>query len=288
MGIIGDVASLGGLAYSLFGGGSDTSDLEDAINRQNALQERALQFQEHQANLTRQDLGPYRSGGENAYITYLDQLGLSRPDWRSLISDTYDPLMMAELEEYFKTGVLPAQGSKTQAQMNEMQKIYNLINAPKTDPTALLESYPGHEYTIKESENALDRYLSGKGMSLSGAGLKTAEANRQGLASTIYDNLLNRIQGVATMGKDTAVQGATLGTQSANAMANTALTSGQQGVNSQYLLEQQRNSSYNSPWGWIGNLAGRADNYLNQYLNRGGGGNAFSNFNFPEPEMIYS
>lgn len=284
--LLGGAASLGGLFSSLFGGGSDTSGMEDALNRQAALQQAALDWSRKQYNTTRGDLSPYRGAGSNALFAYMDLLGLDRPDWRTMLPPgMYNPNELAAIEEYFKTGVPPSGGTFNPEEIAEARRVYDLANLPKYDPTALLESTPGYQWRVKESQNALDKYLSSKGMSLSGAGLKAAEENRQGLAASEYDKLINRISGVATMGQNSAVQTGSLGNQAVGTGVNALLTSGQQGVNSQYMLDQMRNSSYNSPWGWVGYGSGQLGNALNKFFPSGSSGNAFSNFTFPQPEF---
>lgn len=244
-GLLGGAASIGGLMSSLFGGGSSTSGVEDAMMFQNWINLRAIDEAKQRYNTSRSDLAPYRDSGSNALLAYLDMLGIPRPE-----------------------------------------NIPGSATTPTYDPTALLESTPGYQWRVKESENALDKYLASKGMSLSGAGLKAAEANRQGLASQEYDKLINRISGLTSLGENAAAMTGNLGQAATNTEVNALMNTGQQATNNAYQLAQLRNSSYNSPWGFAGYGAGKIGNALEQLLSGSNAGNVSGSY-FPSPSFSW-
>ena len=63
---------------------------------------------------------------------------------------------------------------------------------PGYEPVPEFEESPGYQFTLKEGERAIQNALSRMGMSRSGKHLRAATAHAEGLASTEYDNFLNR------------------------------------------------------------------------------------------------
>lgn len=93
---------------------------------------------------------------------------------------------------------------------------------------------PGYQFTLSEGERAIQNALSAMGRNRSGKHLRAATAHAEGLASTEYDNFLNRwyrslnpYLSMAGMGQQAVTTGANLGANTANQMAQAAMMGGQ-------------------------------------------------------------
>jgi len=96
------------------------------------------------------------------------------------------------------------------------------------------EESPGYQFTLQEGLNAQQNALSAMGKNRSGQHIKAATQYAEGLASTEYDNFLNRwyksltpYQSVAGLGQTSAEQTASLGAGAAANIGNAQIAGGQ-------------------------------------------------------------
>ena len=93
---------------------------------------------------------------------------------------------------------------------------------------------PGYQFTLSEGQRAIQNTLSAMGRNRSGKHLRAATAHAEGLASTEYDNFLNRWYrslnpyfSMAGMGQQAVNTGANLGASAATNMGQAAMAGGQ-------------------------------------------------------------
>lgn len=265
-------SALAGLLSKLFGGGNDGSEaIKDAANIQANAARYAADLAMKQFQATRGDLTPWRTGGKNAYMTYLDLLNIPRPTaldlnrvyWGDPSPQDMDQYNknVAQIKQYFDTGIEPQWNSSFNAgAIQQLRDDYAAANQPKIDPTQFLEATPGYQFRMSEGMNALNRSAAAKGMALSGANIKGALQFGQGLASDEYNALLNRIAGVQQQGQNAAVQTGTFGQNAANTAGQATMAGAQAQAQGIYNALNQRNSSYGDTMNWAGYAAGQLPN----------------------------
>lgn len=94
----------------------------------------------------------------------------------------------------------------------------------------LFQASPGYQYSLQQGQKAVDNSAAARGLGLSGAEIKGATANAEGLASTDYSNFYNRLSGIASTGQDAIKTVANAGANAANQNGQT-VASGQNQLN---------------------------------------------------------
>jgi hypothetical protein len=141
----------------------------------------------------------------------------------------------------------------------------SLIDRINKGPGEFKES-PGYQFVLSEGINALDKSAAAKGNLFSGASGKAISQYAEGLASQEYDNFLRRwyesltpYQSLAGLGLTSAQSSGQLGANTANALSNIALQSGE--AKAAGILGQQAPYTQLANWGV---------NQLIDYSQRGG------------------
>jgi hypothetical protein len=124
----------------------------------------------------------------------------------------------------------------------------------------LFQASPGYQYALSQGQKAVDNSAAARGLGTSGAEIKGATANAEGLASTDYNNFYNRLAGIAGTG-ETAIQTV------ANAGANAANQNGQTVASGQNQLNQISSNQASGIATGINNFANNSavQNALNSY-----------------------
>lgn len=187
--LIGGGLSLGGAVIGAIGA-------QDAAQTQADAAAQAGQQAYAQYLQTRNDLAPYRDAGSNAL------------------------------------GQLPS------AMANPL--LSTAFRAPTAEEA---RATPGYQFTLDQGLKAAQNSASARGLGASGAAMKGASAFANGLADTTYNDVynrslgtfktnygmasdnVNRLLGVATLGQNAAANTGSVGTQTANTVAN-SLTAG--------------------------------------------------------------
>lgn len=117
---------------------------------------------------------------------------------------------------------------------------------------------PGYEFTRSEGQRGVEANMSSLGLGASGASLKALGRFNQNLASSTYDNYLNRIAGVAGEGGSTATNNGNAAITSAANMGNAAMAGGE-------ATASGYTGGANAITGALGNFANNAGAYLGNY-----------------------
>jgi len=138
---------------------------------------------------------------------------------------------------------------------------------------------PGYQFRLEQGNQALDRSAAANGMLLSGAQIKAAQRYNQGFASQEFGNWFGRLQGLAGMGQNAAVQTGTFGANAAANMGQYGLAAGNAtagGINDQTNLILQGLDQLGTAYGrysggsgsgygdadlWAGNQSTTGSNY---------------------------
>lgn len=141
-----------------------------------------------------------------------------------------------------------------------------------------LRNYPGYQFAMEEGLGAVQQYGAGRGTFQSGQSQKDLMAYGQGLASNNFENYMNRLQGLAGMGQNAAVQTGTFGAQKANQIGAASLASGQ--------AQASGYQNQASIWGGaMEGVVGLAGNYIGG-RNNSGYGNATPVADYNNPSMF--
>lgn len=73
-----------------------------------------------------------------------------------------------------------------------------------------LRQYPGYQFALEEGIGAIEKSSAARGLTQSGQTLKDLTAYGQGLASSNFENYMNRLQGLSGVGQQTGGQLGTL------------------------------------------------------------------------------
>lgn len=125
------------------------------------------------------------------------------------------------------------------------------------------QTSPGYQFAMDEGRRAIDASASARGMLNSGARLRELTRFGQGMANQEFGNYQNRLAALAGIGQTATGQGAQLGAQTAQGVAQTQMAGGQAqaqgitgGVNAALAGINQGVGLYGmmNPGGW-GNVA---------------------------------
>lgn len=168
-----------GAAGSVASGAMGSSAANKAASAQERSANQAAQVQRDAITQSRIDSYPWALAGAQAMYTYMDELGIPRPENPILPDLTAGPMGT-------KGGTGQTAQSPSQMAMTERRGF---------------QETPGYQFQVQEGEKGVLNNLSALGMRDSGAALKSLTNYRMGVANQEYGNYLNRLAGVAGMGQ---------------------------------------------------------------------------------------
>lgn len=176
---------------------------KSAANKQADAAENAAEMQQQTAEMTREDLSPYREAGVNAINPLLAAMGY-----------TVGP-----------------NGKMTLNPKAALQQKFNF------DPSKVAQT-PGYQFALQQGLRGVQNQMANRGLGLSGAQLKGAESFATGLADQTYGqqydralsqfntnyqvaaNNVNNLQNLVNTGQNSAAQTGQLGQAAANNAGN--------------------------------------------------------------------
>lgn len=251
------VAAIAGVASAglgLAGSAMSASAAGKAADAQAAAADKSIQFQRDSAQQARIDAYPWALQGAQALYTYMDALGIPRPQTPILPDLTQGPLGVGgtstpaapknaignSSQQYIERRSGGREGS-TERVLNPnyvapgtqpaatTAPAPNAIQSPGNIPmtaAAGFQETPGYQFQVQQGTQGVLNSLSALGMKNSGKALKSLDTFTQGVANQEYGNWLNRIAGVAGMGQQ---QTNATNTLSQNAATNIGQTFQDQG-----------------------------------------------------------
>lgn len=138
------------------------------------------------------------------------------------------------------------------AGQNALQEYVDMLNGTPQAQQTKLESTPGYQFQMEEGTKALERGAASRSGVLNGAESKSLTRFGQGLASTTYNNFMDRLANLGTMGANSAA-----GAGSAAVQTGTAQAGVLQGIGNTYMQAGQNIGSLRSQQG-----AAQASGYL--------------------------
>lgn len=215
-----------GAAGSLASGAMGASAAKKAANAQVQAAEISAQVQRDAAVQARIDAYPWALSGAQALYSYMDELGIPRPEVPILpdlnsgpfaanggrssapqpapvatsqpqtsAQNSYEPGMAIGLSPGFS----PAQ--QTPAAQPTAQPSTPSVNALAMTAKRGFQETPGYQFMVEEGERGVMNNLAAMGMKNSGSALKALTRFRTGLANQEYGTYLNRLAEVAGMGQ---------------------------------------------------------------------------------------
>jgi len=182
----------GGIGGALLGGvqAFGSTSPKSYANKAYAAEQEALKsaqgLQKYLYEQSRADLQPYQASGNRAgslYESMLYGIPLGQTSY-------YDQ----------------AFGQNGQATPNDLGGAFSAANDTTADRFAPFYNSPDYQFTLSEGQKALDRSASARGMLMSGQQQKATQRFGQNLASTQYNNYMNRLGGLMASGQNAAVQ----------------------------------------------------------------------------------
>lgn len=249
------VAAIAAAGIGLAGSAMSASAAGKAADAQAAAADKSIQFQRDQAQQARIDAYPWALQGAQALYTYMDALGIPRPQTPILPDLTQGPLGVGGTSSAAAPATRNSIGNTSQQFIDHREgghdgSIDRIPNpnyiAPGTQPAttapasnaiqspgnipmtaaAGFQQTPGYQFQVQQGTQGVLNSLSALGMKNSGKALKSLDRFTTGLADQEYGNWLDRISGVAGMGQN---QTNATNTLSANAATNIGQTYQDQG-----------------------------------------------------------
>lgn len=225
------VAAIAGVASAglgLAGSAMSASAAGKAADAQAAAADKSIQFQRDSAQQARIDAYPWALQGAQALYTYMDALGIPRPQTPILPDLTQGPLGVGGTstpaapknaigdtsQQYIERRSGGREGSTERVlnpnyvapgtQSATAPAAPNAIQSPGNIPMTAANGFqqtPGYQFQVQQGTQGVLNSLSALGMKNSGKALKSLDTFTQGVANQEYGNWLNRIAGVAGMGQ---------------------------------------------------------------------------------------
>ncbi len=253
--VAGDVLGAGA---SLLGAGMQSSAAKDAANTQSVAANSAVTEQRRQFDVTRNDMRPWMTSGQNALRKLDSLLGIGGPgsaQYSSAVQNYNDTIAryQAAQSEYAGlwgqratpernariaqlNGEIAALNNQAQQYLNEAKATQNQPADPNSGELlrdfslADFQPDPGYQFRLGEGAKAIENSAAARGMQLSGANLKGLQRFNQDFASNEYGNAWNRdslekqrkfnfLTGQSGVGQQTA---GSLGALGANTSGNVA------------------------------------------------------------------
>lgn len=254
---LGSALSIGG---SILGGilGDDAS--EDAANAQTSSANKATQLQREMFYQSRSDQLPYMVGGRTAYNALLALMGLPQVTNSDIGYQAVGSTPTTQPEQSsapglwgtMANGVINASNGGNN--LDEIRKKQLPINQYGGTANDLLNSDPSYQWRLAQGEQALERSAAARGGLLSGRAAKDLTGYAQGMASTEYGNIYNRLANIAGLGQSTGSQIGQLGANYANQAGQNIIGAG-----------NARASGYVGSANAWNNAIGQGVNAFNQY-----------------------
>ncbi len=212
MAIATSMAILGAAAVGAVGsvaaGAMQSKAAGKAADAQVQAAELSAGVQRDAAQQSRIDSFPWALAGAQALYTYMDELGIPRPQTPILPDLTQGPFGVQASGTSGTTGG----ATGTTAQPTSAIAMTNKLGFQKT---------PGYEFQVSEGRKGVTNSLSALGMKNSGLALKSLEKYGQGVANQEYGTYLNRLASMAGMGQTQTNQTNALTSNAASAIGQT-------------------------------------------------------------------
>lgn len=104
-----------------------------------------------------------------------------------------------------------------------------MITGDGPDTAAMYEglrNYPGYQFALEEGRGAIEQSAAGRGTLQSGQTMKDLTRYGQGLATSNFENYMNRLQGLSNVGQQTAVQTGAFGQTAAGQIGRAQMAGG--------------------------------------------------------------
>lgn len=219
-----------GAAGSLASGAMGASASKKAANAQVQAAEISAQVQRDAAVQARIDAYPWALSGAQALYSYMDELGIPRPEvpilpdlnsgpfaanggqsrpastsmvaQQPVAQPTVDgPFMGAGSRSHAAWGQQTAPQQVAQPAPAAAQPAQPSVNALAMTAKRGFQETPGYQFMVEEGERGVMNNLAAMGMKNSGSALKALTRFRTGLANQEYGTYLNRLASVAGMGQ---------------------------------------------------------------------------------------
>ena len=224
--ILGGVSALSGI----FGSNS-------AAKAQEAAADKQLDLARETRDLTRADLNPWLSAGNNALAAYNYELGIGprptfggnqlsvevvpgssgRPEVAGSVPAQWDSMSELAQAQYRRnhpddfsahSKAMPDRYSVGGKMFDNMAAAQNYARENSTAGTEYggYKASPGYDYQLEQGVNALDMSAAARGGLYSGATGKAVTQFGQDIGASYYNNYLNRLSGQASSGQNAAAQ----------------------------------------------------------------------------------
>jgi len=224
---IGTTAAVVGIGSTIANSVIGSNAAGDAAAAQTQAANNATQTQLQMYDRTRNDLSPFMTGGNNAFSQLANifgfggggqqtgmtsQLGAAGSNPNAMTTIDIPGIGQIQVPVSALGGTQPQQGTTV-----------NANNTGQPNPqlaTQLLTQMPGYQFGLGQGIQALDRSAASRGLTLSGAQLKDAQAYGQGYAQQQgWQPYVSALQSAASLGENAA---AGVGNAGATAAANAA------------------------------------------------------------------
>ena len=183
--------------------------------------------QRRQYDQSRRDLQPYRSVGTSALNELAALYGL--PAYKQIAGNVFEETIRPYVDQNGITqgGIydIPGYGKvRLENKDNVINEAYDITGGtPELQEAALsrFKASPDYEFALDEGLRAMDRSAAARGNLLSGGYGREITRYGQGLATTNYNNYVNRLSSLAGAGQAAAGTGAQIGANAAANIGNT-------------------------------------------------------------------
>lgn len=182
-------AAVVGLAGTAIASSNASDAAKSAANTQANAAYNAQAIQQKEFNQTDSELAPYRNVGTNALYSLADLYGVGTGAGGTGAASTGNPGTISDALKTF-------------------------------------EASPEYQFALGQGTQSLDRSQASKGLLLSGAQLKDAQAYGQGYASTNFSNYFNQLASLAGLGQAATTTTGQLGQSASTNEQNDVLTAG--------------------------------------------------------------
>lgn len=147
-----------------------------------------------------------------------------------------------------------------QSAISQLASLFGVGGSGSTTPntaamTTALENTPGYQFGLSQGTQALDRSAASRGLTLSGAQLKDAQAYGTGYAQqTAWAPYISELGNLASLGENAASQTGNAGTAAASGAASSQLAAGQASAAGTVSSANILGSAINSGTSQLGNL----------------------------------
>lgn len=262
-------ATIGAIGGSVVSGILGNEAAEDATHAQSQAAANSIAEQRRQFDLVRGDTAPYRGVGQNALYQLAQLFGLpgresgtgsaplsdeERAQYQNLKGQLFDPntgaMYTGNVYEGQHFDQLRQRYGDLAARAN-IQTSGAASGATASNPTSLLQSLPGYQFRLGESEKAMERMQAARGYSLTPRAAKEVGRYASDYASGEFGNLVESLFRLSGLGGNAV-------NTSANSGANAAANIGTAYTNAGNAAAA---GAYNSGSAWNNAIQGGLNNY---------------------------